>query len=39
VVGLDNLSATAPVPEPSTALLMLAAGAAVLREATRRRRA
>ena len=38
VVGLDNISATAPVPEPSTVLLMLAGGAAVLRQATRRRR-
>jgi hypothetical protein len=38
VVGFDNISATAPVPEPDTALLMLAGGAAVLREVARRRR-
>lgn len=38
VVGLDNISAAAaPVPEPSTVMLMLAGGAAMLRVATRRR--
>jgi len=37
VVGLDNIQAiAAPVPEPSTVLLMLLGGAAVLRQATRR---
>ena len=39
VVGLDNIQAiAAPVPEPSTVLLMLLGGAAVLRQTTRRGR-
>lgn len=38
VVGIDNISASvAPIPEPSTVLLMLAGGAVVLRQAARRR--
>jgi hypothetical protein len=37
-VGLDKVSAGASVPEPRILLLMLAGGAVVLREATRRRR-
>lgn len=37
VVGIDNIAGVAPVPEPSTVVLMLIGGAAVLRKATRRR--
>ncbi len=37
LVGIDNISAVAAVPEPSTVVLMLGGGVAALRTAARRR--